>query len=134
MLLPLRSDTGEHVSDAQGQLQYIPFPTCNETGAPLALHYGLERDTNCTIPFITDEFFHLLEFYVHSDAPLSCRIPARPLTTTTDHTIGPSSATSRSDDYIPMSMSAPFQLCRIHPHSLCLYLSVCRLTDRLSAV
>jgi hypothetical protein len=33
---------------------------------------------NCTIPFISDPFFHLLEFYIHNDAPLSCRIPARP--------------------------------------------------------
>src|SRR5664279_3503531 len=35
-------------------------------------------DINCTIPMITDPFFHLLEFYIHNDAPLSCRIPSRP--------------------------------------------------------
>lgn len=34
---------------------------------------------NCTIDFVTDEFFHLLEFYIHNDAPLSCRIPSKPL-------------------------------------------------------
>lgn len=33
---------------------------------------------NCTIPFVSDAFFHLLEFYIHSDAPLSCRLPERP--------------------------------------------------------
>lgn len=27
---------------------------------------------------ISDPFFHLLEFYIHNDAPLSCRIPSRP--------------------------------------------------------
>jgi hypothetical protein len=27
---------------------------------------------------VSDPFFHLLEFYIHSDAPLSCRLPARP--------------------------------------------------------
>jgi len=27
---------------------------------------------------IDDPFFHTLEFYIHSDAPLSCRIPSRP--------------------------------------------------------
>jgi len=27
---------------------------------------------------VSDPFFHLLEFYVHSDAPLSCRLAARP--------------------------------------------------------
>lgn len=28
---------------------------------------------------MTDSFFHLLEFYIHNDAPLTCRIPSRPL-------------------------------------------------------
>ncbi|KAJ4363101.1 hypothetical protein N0V83_010221 [Neocucurbitaria cava] len=72
-------DTGEHITDAAGQLQYIPFPTCNETGRPLELFFGVEKEVNCTIDFVTDEFFHLLEFYIHSDAPLSCRIPSKPL-------------------------------------------------------
>lgn len=27
---------------------------------------------------IDDPFFHLLEFYIHNDAPLACRLPARP--------------------------------------------------------
>ncbi|KAF2035192.1 hypothetical protein EK21DRAFT_54979 [Setomelanomma holmii] len=72
-------ETGEHITDASGQLQYIPFPTCNETGRPLELHFGVEKDVNCTIDFVTDEFFHLLEFYIHNDAPLSCRIPSKPL-------------------------------------------------------
>ncbi|KAF2801386.1 uncharacterized protein BDZ99DRAFT_469711 [Mytilinidion resinicola] len=72
-------DTGEHITDEQGQLEYIPFPTCNETGRPLELHFGIEKEINCTIEFIDDAFFHLLEFYVHNDAPLTCRIPSRPL-------------------------------------------------------
>lgn len=36
-------ETGEHITDEQGQLQYIPFPTCNETGRPLELYFGIER-------------------------------------------------------------------------------------------
>ncbi|KAJ4359122.1 hypothetical protein N0V95_002446 [Ascochyta clinopodiicola] len=72
-------ETGEHITDASGQLQYIPFPTCNETGRPLELFFGVERELNCTIDFVTDSFFHLLEFYIHNDAPLSCRIPSKPL-------------------------------------------------------
>ncbi|KAF2637458.1 hypothetical protein P280DRAFT_472165 [Massarina eburnea CBS 473.64] len=72
-------ETGEHITDASGQLQYIPFPTCNETGRPLELFFGIEKDINCTIDFISDPFFHLLEFYIHSDAPLTCRIPSKPL-------------------------------------------------------
>ena len=51
---------------------------CNETGEPLEFHYGVEDDKNCTIAMVSDPFFHLLEFYIHSDAPLSCRLPARP--------------------------------------------------------
>ena len=36
------SDTGEHISNEKNELQYIPFPICNETGKPLELHYGVE--------------------------------------------------------------------------------------------
>ena len=75
----LASETGEHIVDTNGQLQYIPFPTCNETGRPLELFFGVEKEINCTIDFVTDEFFHLLEFYIHNDAPLTCRIPSKPL-------------------------------------------------------
>ncbi|KAF1832703.1 hypothetical protein BDW02DRAFT_502469 [Decorospora gaudefroyi] len=67
------------ITDAAGHLQYIPFPVCEETSSPLSLSFGLEHEKNCTIPFVTDEFFHLLEFYIHNDAPLSCRIPSKPL-------------------------------------------------------
>ncbi|KAK4893603.1 hypothetical protein LTR10_002846 [Elasticomyces elasticus] len=73
------TESGEHIQDASGQLSYIPFPTCNETGRPLELLFGVEKDINCTIDFIDDPFFHLLEFYVHNDAPMTCRIPTKPL-------------------------------------------------------
>lgn len=36
-------DNGEHVEDSQGRLQYVPFPTCNETGRSLELYFGVER-------------------------------------------------------------------------------------------
>ncbi|KAK8243316.1 hypothetical protein IWZ00DRAFT_513229 [Phyllosticta capitalensis] len=72
-------DTGEHITDASGQLQYVPFPVCNETGKPLELYFGVEQDLNCTIDFISDPLFHLLEFYIHNDAPLTCRVPSWPL-------------------------------------------------------
>jgi len=36
-------DTGEHTTDAQGRLEYVPFPTCNETGRPLELYFGVEK-------------------------------------------------------------------------------------------
>ncbi|KAK5657617.1 hypothetical protein OQA88_2689 [Cercophora sp. LCS_1] len=72
------SETGEHIENAAHEIQWIPFPTCNETGLPLQFHYGVEGEQNCTIPMISDPFFHLLEFYIHNDAPMSCRLPARP--------------------------------------------------------
>ncbi|EHA52603.1 hypothetical protein MCOR27_010296 [Pyricularia oryzae] len=72
------SETGEHIELANHELQWIPFPTCNETGKSLEFNYGIETELNCTIPMITDPFFHLLEFYIHSDAPLACRLPSRP--------------------------------------------------------
>ncbi|PVI04554.1 hypothetical protein DM02DRAFT_518492 [Periconia macrospinosa] len=72
-------ETGEHIVDASGQLQYIPFPTCNETGRPLELFFGVERDINCTLDYISDPLYHLLEFYIHNDAPLTCRVPSKPL-------------------------------------------------------
>jgi hypothetical protein len=71
-------ETGEHIQDAHNEIQWIPFPSCNETSKPLEFHYGTEAEVNCTIPMVDDPFFHLLEFYVHSDAPLACRLPARP--------------------------------------------------------
>ncbi|KAI1463073.1 S-adenosyl-L-methionine-dependent methyltransferase [Daldinia caldariorum] len=71
-------ETGEHIQNSKDEIQWIPFPICNETGKPLEFGYGVEGEMNCTIPMIDDPFFHLLEFYIHSDAPLACRLPARP--------------------------------------------------------
>jgi len=36
-------ETGEHIVNDQGELQYIPFPKCNETGRPLELNFGIEK-------------------------------------------------------------------------------------------
>ncbi|BDD58110.1 hypothetical protein MAP00_003417 [Monascus purpureus] len=72
-------ETGDHVEDTLGKLQYIPFPTCNETGLPLSLRYGISETVTCTIASLPDTMYHLLEYYVHSDVPLSCHIPTVPL-------------------------------------------------------
>ncbi|KAM0340894.1 hypothetical protein ACHAPU_010311 [Fusarium lateritium] len=72
------SETGEHLENEKHEIEWKPFPVCNETGRPLEFKYGTEGEVNCTIAMIDDPFFHLLEFYIHSDAPLSCRVPARP--------------------------------------------------------
>ncbi|EXJ90534.1 hypothetical protein A1O1_03637 [Capronia coronata CBS 617.96] len=72
-------DTGEHITDAHGNLQYIPFPTCNETNQPLSFLYNTPQTRTCTIDALPDELYHLFEFFVHSDVPLTCRVPSYPL-------------------------------------------------------
>lgn len=69
------------ITDDLGKLQYIPFPTCSETFLPLALRYGVTETVNCTIDPVPDELYHLLEYYVHSDVPMACRVPTAPLIT-----------------------------------------------------
>ncbi|KAI4259972.1 MAG: hypothetical protein L6R42_004272, partial [Xanthoria sp. 1 TBL-2021] len=108
-------DTGEHITDSAGQLQYIPFPICNETNRPLELLFGMEKDTNCTIAAISDEFFHLLEFYVHNDAPLTCRIPTHPLLSSTG-TSAISPSTTIAEDYIPLIFALAGTLQSSHLH------------------
>ncbi|KAI9728088.1 MAG: hypothetical protein M1834_007804 [Cirrosporium novae-zelandiae] len=104
------ADTGEHITLKNGDLQYVPFLICNETSRPLELYFGIEKDINCTIPFIDDPLFHLLEFYVHNDAPMTCRIPSRPL----QNTISQSSASG--DEYIPLvfSLAGALQFSHLH--------------------
>lgn len=76
---------------------------------------------NCTLDFISDEFFHLLEFYVHNDAPLTCRIPARPLLSSDLQTQKTSpdpieGQGSLSSDYIPLiiALTGTLQLSHLH--------------------
>lgn len=39
----MNSDTGEHMTNEKNELEYIPFPICNETRKPLELQYGVEE-------------------------------------------------------------------------------------------
>ncbi|CAF9915774.1 MAG: hypothetical protein GOMPHAMPRED_000848 [Gomphillus americanus] len=72
-------ESGEHIMDASGELVYVPFATCEETGKPLQFEFGSEKDINCTIASLSDPMYHLFEFYIHNDAPLSCRVPSIPV-------------------------------------------------------
>jgi len=107
-------ETGEHIQDENNQLQYIPFPICNETGKPLELQYGVEEELNCTIPVITDPFFHLLEFYIHNDAPLTCRLPSRPPATITSNL--PGSPPPPPQEFVPLifALAGTLQLSHLH--------------------
>ncbi|KAK9239811.1 hypothetical protein V1525DRAFT_396827 [Lipomyces kononenkoae] len=72
-------DNGEHITDANsGMIIYNSFPLCKETNRPLSFAFGVDSDNrvNCTFG-VVDEFYHMLQLYVHQDAPLSCRVPAR---------------------------------------------------------
>jgi len=121
-----RTADGEHVTDASGALQYIPFPTCNETGRPLELYFGVEKDINCTIEFIDDPFFHLLEYIVHNDSPFTCRIPQRPLSPAVVESnkqkrdvMNVEGQGSLSNDYIPLivALTGTLQLSHLHVSS-----------------
>ena len=72
-------------------------------------------DTSCTIAAISDEFFHLLEFYVHNDAPLTCRIPTHPLLSATGTSAIPASTTI-AEDYIPLIFALAGTLQSSHLH------------------
>jgi len=85
---------------------YSPFALSRfMTDSPYSL------DFNCTIPLITDPFFHLLEFYVHNDAPLSCRIPSRP----PPHVYS-TSTTPPPEEYVPLifALAGTLQLSHLH--------------------
>jgi hypothetical protein len=95
------------IMDSKGDLQYIPFPVCNETSRPLELVFGSEADINCTLISISDPLFHLFEYYIHNDAPLSCRLPSLP----------PSMhATTKDPSYthLQIALSGTLQLSHLH--------------------
>ena len=116
------TDIARQVTDASGQLQYVPFPVCNETGRPLEIYFGVEKDINCTIDFISDPMFHLLEFYVHNDAPMTCRIPTRPFSESYKAPKEDASIEgqgSLDDEYIPLiiALTGTLQLSHLHVSS-----------------
>ena len=78
-------------------------------------HVSLE--INCTNPVLPDPLYHLLEFYVHNDAPLTCRIPTHPFSPSEALSAGSSSSQSAPNDkYIPLifAISGALQLSHLH--------------------
>jgi len=119
-------ETGEHITDDHGNLQYIPFLRCNETnGAPLGFTYGVPQTQTCTLDVLSDEFYHLIEYFVHSDVPLSCRVPSYPLTAedalntaTTSNDPG-AAAKADSEKWTPLTIAlqGTLQLSHLHLHT-----------------
>ena len=64
-------------------------------------------DINCTIPALSDSLFHLFEFYIHNDAPLTCRVPSIPL---------PSSPALTPQEYthLQFALTGTLQLSHLH--------------------
>ncbi|KAJ2902177.1 hypothetical protein MKZ38_000975 [Zalerion maritima] len=108
------SETGEHIQNEADEIQWHSFPTCLETSSPLSFSYGVEGEQNCTISMIDDPFFHLLEFYIHSDAPLACRLPASPPPLVQD--VGPDAKKPKEQEYIPLvlALAGTLQLSHLH--------------------
>jgi hypothetical protein len=78
---------------------------------------------SCTIEFIDDPFFHLLEFYVHNDVPMTCRIPTRPLPSpltasslASEHQVGGEGLGTQSTAYTPLIVALTGTLQRSHLH------------------
>lgn len=96
---------------------------CNETGAPLSFSYGQPKTQNCTIETLSDELYHLLEYFVHSDVPLSCRVPSYPLSAENAFasTISESADNSASDHerWTPftIALQGTLQLSHLHIHT-----------------
>lgn len=113
-------ETGEHIQDDHGSLQYIPFPICNETNTPLAFPYSTPRSQTCTIDALPDELYHLIEFFVHSDVPLTCRIPTYPLTHENSPVFdtGPKKE-GQDDTWTPftVALQGTLQLSHLHLHT-----------------
>ena len=75
-------------------------------------------EINCTLASLTDPLYHLLEFYIHNDAPMTCRIPTHPLSSaeSMDSSADASQPSSHTDTYIPLifALSGTLQLSHLH--------------------
>jgi hypothetical protein len=114
-LLTPRRDTGEHITDSHGDLQYIPFPTCNETALPLSFSYATPQTQTCTIDILPDELYHLIEFFVHSDVPLACRIPSSPLSPET--VLDTEDSAKQAWTPLTIALQGTLQLSHLHLHT-----------------
>lgn len=117
------------ITDPHGNLQYTPFPTCNETDLPLAFPYATPTTLTCTLDSLEDELYHLLEFFVHSDVPLTCRVPSYSLTkrVATVHSYEPSArmegsgivGPGQTEAWTPLTIAlqGTLQLSHLHLHT-----------------
>lgn len=114
------------ITDAHGNLQYIPFPTCSETSQPLSFPYLTPQTKTCTIDSLSDELYHLIEFFVHNDVPLSCRVPSYPLPGASTRTYEPSAqldgvkeGTGDGNQWTPLTIAlqGTLQLSHLHLHT-----------------
>lgn len=112
------------ITDAHGSLQYIPFPTCNETNLPLTFRYATPEKLTCTFASLSDDLYHLLEYYVHADVPLTCRVPTYPLvseiqTSSQDTVIPVDDKSGSNEEWTPLTIAlqGTLQLSHLHLHT-----------------
>jgi hypothetical protein len=110
-----QTNTLPQILDPAGNLQYIPFPTCTQTNKPLSLPFAKSGITNCTIS-LTDPLFHLLEFYIHNDAPLTCRLPIYKSTTSLPAAKNADEQGGEDERYVHMLIALGGTLMRSHLH------------------
>lgn len=69
---------------------------------------------------MTDPIYHLLEFYIHNDAPLTCRLPARPPAHVHLHPDSPEAKAELEEDtkpeFVPLIFALAGQLQLSHLH------------------
>lgn len=66
------------MEDANKQLVFTPFLTCNETENPPTFNFRQSTSPSrvyCTVA-IDDPTFHHFQEYLHHDLPLICRLPS----------------------------------------------------------
>lgn len=57
----------------------------------------------CTIESLSDTQYHLLEYYVHSDAPLTCRVPTRPFVPSIEESELQNAVSDDDDNTVPIN-------------------------------
>ena len=85
--------------------------------------YNTPQTQTCTIEALPDELYHLFEFFVHSDVPLSCRIPSYPLSqeeleiTTSLPEVGGTGAEKDLWTPFTIALQGTLQLSHLHLHT-----------------
>lgn len=85
--------------------------------------YNTPQTQTCTIDSLPDELYHLFEFFVHSDVPLTCRVPSYPLSQDEQGIAsalpGVDGSGAEKDQWTPftIALQGTLQLSHLHLHT-----------------